>query len=94
MVSTVKCLGYWWSWDFSASKSIDENINKARRAFFFYGSIGAFQGELNPLSSKAIIDVCVMPILLYGSENWVLSDSLMYKLETFLGELFKRPLTH
>ena len=92
VVSTVKCLGYWWSWDLFASKSIDENIYKARRAFFCYGSIGAFQGDLNPLSSKAIIDTCVMPILLFGSENWILSDSLMYKLEKFLGELSKRAL--
>ena len=92
VVSTVKCLGYWWSWDLFASKSIDENIYKARRAFFCYGSIGAFQGDLNPLSSKAIIDTCVMPMLLFGSENWILSDSLMYKIEIFLGELSKRAL--
>ena len=57
-----------------------------------YGSIGAFQGDLNPLSSKSIIDTCVMPILLFGSENWILSDTLLCKLEAFLGELSKRAL--
>ena len=33
-----------------------------------------------------------MPILIFGSENWILSDSLMYKLEIYLGELSKRAL--
>ena len=32
-----KCLGFWWE------KCISENIDKARKAFFGYGSIGAFQ---------------------------------------------------
>ena len=52
--------------------------------------MGAFQGDLNPLSSKSIIDSCVMPVLLFGSENWILSDTLQCKLEAFLGELAKR----
>ena len=92
VVSTAKCLGYWWGRDLLASKSIEENIKKARRAFFSYGSIGAFQGDLNPLSSKSIINSCVMPILLFGSENWILTESLLHKLEAFLGELAKRAL--
>ena len=92
VASTAKCLGYWWNWDLFATKSIEENIKKARRAFFCYGSMGAFQGDLNPLSTKAVIDTCVMPILLFGSENWIISDSLLYKLERFLGELSKRAL--
>lgn len=92
IVSTAKCLGYWWGRDLLASKSVEENIKKARRAFFSYGSIGAFQGDLNPLSTKSIIDSCVMPILLFGSENWILTESLLNKLEAFLGELAKRAL--
>ena len=44
----VKCLGYWWSWDLSATKAIDEAIKKARRAFFAYGAMEAFQGKLIP----------------------------------------------
>ncbi len=47
---SVKCLGHWWSWDLSA---IDEAIKKARRAFFSFGAMGAFQGKLNPLSSRS-----------------------------------------
>ena len=44
----VKCLGYWWSWDLSATKAIDEAIKKPRRAFFAYGAMEAFQGKLIP----------------------------------------------
>ena len=87
-----KCLGYWWKGDLSASKSIEENIQKARRAFFHFGSIGVFQGDISPLSSRSVLESCVMPVLLYGSENWMLLDSLLNKLEAFQGELVKRVL--
>ena len=33
-----------------------------------------------------------MPVLLYGCENWVLTEQLISRLETFLGELAKRIL--
>ena len=87
-----KCLGFWWKGDLLASRSVDENIKKARRAFFHYGSIGAFQGDLSPLSSRLILDACVMPILLYGCENWLMTHALMEKVESFQAELAKRVL--
>ena len=90
--SEAKCLGYWWKRDLMATISITENIKKARRAFFHYGSIGAFQGCLNPLSTRSIIELCVMPVLLYGCENWILSKHCLDQLESFLGELAKRAL--
>ena len=46
---SVKCLGYWRSWDLSSVKSIHEAIPKARRALFAFGALGAFKGKLNPL---------------------------------------------
>ena len=49
-----KCLGFWWR-DLLATRCVDENIKKARRAFFNFGSIGVFQGSLNPLSSVSVI---------------------------------------
>ena len=58
-------------WGIDGRGSVDENIKKARQAFFNCGSIGAFQGDLNPLSSRSILDACVMPILLYGFEKLV-----------------------
>ena len=92
VVATAKCLGYWWGRDLFATKSIEENVKKARQAFFSYGSMGAFQGDLNPLSSKSIIESCVMPNLLFGCENWILSETCLHTLEAFLGELAKRAL--
>ena len=85
-----KCLGYWWVRDLTASKQVDENIKKARRTFFHYGTLGTFQGNLNPLSTGSIIQTCVMPVLMYGSENWVLTDKSIVQLESFLGEMAKR----
>ena len=78
-----KCLGYWWVRDLTASKQVDENIKKARRTFFHYGTLGTFQGNLNPLSTGSIIQTCVMPVLMYGSENWVLTDKSIVQLESF-----------
>ena len=44
---SIKCLGYWWSWDMSAKVAVEEGIKKARRAF-----LQVFKGSLNPLSEK------------------------------------------
>ncbi len=84
-----KCLGFWWKGDLLATSAVEENIRKARRAFFHYGSIGAFQGDLSPLSSRHVLETCVMPVLLYGSENWIMTENL---LESFQAELVKRIL--
>ena len=51
-----------------------------------------FQSDISPLSSKSVIECCVMPILMYGSENWILTEALIDKLEAFQGELVKRVL--
>ncbi len=57
-------------------------INRVRKAFFSYGNIGAFQGRLNLLSAASInIETCVMPILLYGTENWIIVLECLRKLE-------------
>ena len=75
----VKCLGYWLSWDLSAKKAIDEAIAKSRRAFFMHRS-QVFEGNLNPLSGRSLFEVCVVPILLYGCENWQLTSTLICQL--------------
>ena len=66
--SEGKCLGYWWQGNLMANRAV-EGIKKARRSFFDYGTIGVFQGGLSPLSSRAVVENCVMPVLLYGCEN-------------------------
>jgi len=75
--------------DLLATRVVEENIKKAQRVFFHYGSIGVFQGDLSPVSCS-VLETCVMPVLLYGSENWILMDGLMEK--KFQVELPKRIL--
>ena len=75
----------------SCSRWIEGNIEKARRAFFARGS-GVFHGTLNPLSSRNIVEHCVVPCLLFGAESWILNASLLQKLESFQAELAKRIL--
>ena len=87
LAAHAKCLGYWWHTNFSPAKSIAENISKSRRAFFALGSIGAYQGALNPLSGCSLFSILVLPILLYSSENWILSDSQISTLEGFQAEI-------
>ena len=58
----VKCLGYRWMGNLSSSSAIQERIQKSRRAFFEFGSVFAFQGNLSPLSSSSIYQHCVLPI--------------------------------
>ena len=65
---------------------------KVRRAFFAFGSIGAFQGDLSPLSSRSVVETCVMPVLLFGSENGLLNRAMISSLEAFRGEIAKRIL--
>ncbi len=48
--SSAKCLGVIWSHDLSPKKSIEFNINKARRAFFAQGSLGIYHGKQKPLT--------------------------------------------
>ena len=88
----AKCLGVWWQSNLSASKSINENIKKARKAYFALGSLGAFNGDLNPLSSRSIFETCVLPVLLYGCETWLLDKSNLVVLEKFQCEIGRRIL--
>ena len=87
-----KCLGYWWRGNLLASTSIDKNIRKARHAFFHFGSICIFQVDVSPLSSKAVLESCIMPVLLFGCENWILTETLSQKLEAFQGKLVNQVL--
>ena len=88
----AKCPGYWWRNDLLASKSISKNIGKVRHSFFLHGSIGAFQSDLHPLSTRSIIETCVLSFLLSGCENWILSSKCHVDLELFVGEMSKRAL--
>ena len=54
--NSAKCLGFWWSWDLSADKPIEHAIASARRAFFAFGAKKVFQGEVNPLTGRALYE--------------------------------------
>ena len=86
------CLGYQWKDDLSSTYAIQTRVQKARKAFFQFGSIYAFQGTLSPVSCCSIVETCILPILLYGVENWVLSPESIRMLESFQGEIAKRIL--
>ena len=75
VTNSAKCLGALWCPNLSCKKWVESNIEKARRAFFARGS-GVFLGKLNPLSSRNIIEHCVLPCLLYGAESWILNNAL------------------
>ena len=90
--ASAKCLDHWQSWDLSSDRAVNEAITKARKCFFAYGALGAFDGQLSPLSGRAIFEVCVEPVLLYNCENWFLTESLLAKLELFQAEIGRRIL--
>ena len=90
--SAVKCLGIWWDFSSSSKISIDDRIHKARAAFFAHGELGAFQGQLNPLSSRSLAESCIFLVVMYGSESWTLNKTLLTKLESFQAEVGKRIL--
>ena len=91
VTNAARCLGAWWTPDLSCSTWIDSNIKKARSAFFARGK-DLFLGKLNPLSAKSVIECCIMPVLMYGSESWILNSTLLSRLESFQAELGKRIL--
>ena len=88
----AKCLGNWWKSNLGSAKSVKANTEKEIKAFFPAGAIGAYQGTLNPLSSISLFNTCVVPTLLYGSENWILTEQTIARLETFQPQMGKRML--
>ena len=73
-------------------RSVDENISKARHAITALGSIGSFQGVLNPLTGRSAFEVFVITVLLYGCETWILTPALLSKLEKLQSEIGKAPI--
>ena len=55
LTNSARCLGAWWSPSLSCDKWINNNIEKARRAFF----ASVFHGKLNVLSSMNINEHCI-----------------------------------
>ena len=77
-----------WSHDLSPSVSISNNMAKARRAFFAQQANGIAYSKQNPLTSRELL--LVLPVCLYGSESWLLTEPMLGKLEYFQGDLGKK----
>ena len=90
--SSARCLGVMWTHNLSPKESIESNIKKAHRAFFALGLLGISHGKQNPLTASEIFEVCVLPVCLYGCENWLLTNSLLQLLENFQAEMGKKVL--
>ena len=71
------CLGYSWSDNLSARRRVQSNISKARRQFFDLSSSGCFLDFSSPLSAREVVETCVIPTLLYGTENWILDEACL-----------------
>ena len=61
----AKCLGVWWRYHLSPTRSVEECVHKVRRAFFALGSIGAFHGRLNTLTGRSLFETFVVSTMLY-----------------------------
>ena len=70
-IPAAKWLGVWWQSNCSASKSVNENIKKARKAFFALGSLRCFprESKLTVHITYSIFESCVLQVLLYGCET-------------------------
>ena len=70
----------------------DGHTHSSREARRALGDMGAFQGSLNPLSARSIYESCVLSILLYGSETWLLDSTTIAMLDRFQIEIGRRIL--
>ena len=74
--------------DLSSKTSIANNIKRAHSAFLQMEK----SVKPNSITCREIIEHCVIPTLLYGSEHWTLNESLISSLESFEAKLRKRIL--
>ena len=86
---SVKCLGVWWN---NESCMYPRADSESLCCIFFQWSIKCLSRPPKPLSSCSIVESCILPVLLYESENWVLNCSLLQALESFQAELGPRVL--
>ena len=74
-----KYLAYRWKGDLLATWAIDENMRKACRAFFLFGSIGVFHGDLSPLNFLSFYtgDFCGSHFIVWIRElddDWIIDE--------------------
>ena len=67
--SEATCLGYQWRQDLPSTPMVQDRIQRARKAFFQFGSAFAFQSKPSPISSSSIVETCVLPIVYFLIPN-------------------------
>ena len=65
---------------------------KSQEALLSFWQCLCLSRQVEPLSSCSIVEMCILPILLCGGENWVMSAESIKMLECFQGEIAKRIL--
>ena len=85
-IPQAKYLGFMWSNTLSTKPGVEQNINRSRKQFFALGYTGCFLGYSNPLSAREIVEICVIPTLLYGAENCILDDIYLNLLLNWVEE--------
>ena len=76
-------LGYHFTRDFSPGKEIEVRLAKASTAFNMLRHVVWYRKTVSTMARLRIFRACVIPVLLYGSEVWTLTNSLEQRLCTF-----------
>ncbi len=82
VANSARCLSAWWTMDLSPD-GLWKTSTKQRVLSLLMVAVHVFHGTLNPLSSRSIVESCVLRILLYGTETWILNTTLLKKLKSF-----------
>ena len=78
---SVKCMGVWWD---SAPFSKCSLMNGLARPVQL--SSRMVNNASSILSSRSIVECCALPVLMYGSDSWLLNSTLLSRLESFQAE--------
>ena len=65
-------------------QSSGRSHQKSKKSIFRLRCNGSFS---RAVETRSIYETCVVPVLLFGSENWILTDSMLHQLESFQGEI-------
>ena len=45
-------------------------IHQLSATFRWLGSLFQFRADLSPLSSRSVVETCILPVFVYGAKNW------------------------
>ena len=74
--------------DGGADEDVDCRINKARAAFGRMYAVWS-SSQISRRTKLRIFNACVKSVLLYGSETWLVSNSITQRLQTFVNKCLR-----